>query len=50
MDQFICSVRDDQPPAVGDRDGLVSVLIGLAAQESIERGRPARVSEIAGEN
>ncbi len=50
MEEFICSVRDDQPPAVGGRDGLVSILIGLAAQESMERGLPVRVSEIAGEN
>ncbi len=50
MEEFIRSVRDDQPPAVGGWDGLVSILIGLAAQESMERGRPVRVSKIAKEN
>ncbi len=48
MEEFIRSIRDDHPPPVGGRDGLNSILIGLAARASLERGEPVRVSEFAG--
>ncbi len=48
MEEFIRSIRDDHPAPVGGQDGLNSILIGLAAQASLERGQPVRVSEFNG--
>lgn len=50
IEQFIRSIRDDTPPPVVGRDGLNAILIGLAAQASLERGAPVRVSEFAGDD
>ncbi len=36
--EFIQAIRENRPAAVSARDGLMSVLIGLAAQQSIETG------------
>jgi myo-inositol 2-dehydrogenase/D-chiro-inositol 1-dehydrogenase len=43
LDAFIASIRDDHEPPVGGRDGLMSVLIGLAAAKSMAENRPVKV-------
>lgn len=43
LEVFFASIRDDVPPPVGGRDGLMSVLVGLAASRSLEENRPVRV-------
>lgn len=45
MEEFVRAVRDDQPVSVGGQDGLVSILIGLAAQASLASGKPVRVGD-----
>lgn len=43
--EFIRSVREDRETPVGGQDGLASILIGIAANESLKRGEPVRVAE-----
>jgi myo-inositol 2-dehydrogenase/D-chiro-inositol 1-dehydrogenase len=43
LEAFVASIRDDLEPPVGGRDGLVSVLIGLAAAQSMAENRPVKV-------
>jgi len=43
LEAFINSIRDDHEPPVGGRDGLMSVLIGLAAAQSMVENRPVKV-------
>jgi myo-inositol 2-dehydrogenase/D-chiro-inositol 1-dehydrogenase len=43
---FQRAVRAGTPAAVTARDGLIAVAIGLAAQTSIEQGRPVLMSEL----
>ncbi len=43
LEAFISSIRDDRPPPVGGRDGLMSVLIGVAAGRSMAENRPVKV-------
>ena len=43
LEAFISSIRDDRPPPVGGRDGLMSVLIGIAAARSMAENRPVKV-------
>lgn len=43
---FIDSIVNDTPTAVNGNDGLQPVLIALAAQKSLEEGRPVKLSEI----
>jgi myo-inositol 2-dehydrogenase/D-chiro-inositol 1-dehydrogenase len=43
LEAFFASVRDDREPPVGGRDGLISVLIGLAAARSMAENRPVKV-------
>ncbi|HJF72987.1 oxidoreductase [Gallibacterium anatis] len=44
---FIDSIVNDTPTAVNGNDGLQPVLIALAAQKSLEEGRPVKLSEVA---
>ena len=46
MTAFIDAVRNDTEPPVGGRDGRIPVVIGLAAQRSLEEKRPVALSEI----
>jgi len=46
LEAFFASVRDDRDPPVGGRDGLMSVLIGLAAAQSMAENRPVRVEAL----
>ena len=43
LEEFFASIRDDRDPPVGGRDGLMSVLIGLAAARSMAENRPVKV-------
>jgi myo-inositol 2-dehydrogenase/D-chiro-inositol 1-dehydrogenase len=45
LEAFIASIRDDHEPPVGGRDGLMSVLIGLAAGRSMAENRPVKVEK-----
>ena len=46
LEAFFASVRDDLEPPVGGRDGLMSVLVGLAAAQSMAENRPVRVEAL----
>jgi len=43
LESFFTSIRDDHQPAASGTDGLMSVLIGLAASRSLAENRPVRV-------
>jgi len=43
LEAFLASIRDDREPPVGGSDGLMSVLVGLAATRSLAENRPVRV-------
>ena len=43
LEAFFGSVRENREPPVGGRDGLMSVLIGLAAARSMAENRPVKV-------
>jgi len=43
---FIDAIREGKPPAVTTRDGLMSVLVGLAAQQSIESGQAVEIDSL----
>ncbi|MDL2235977.1 inositol 2-dehydrogenase [Christensenellaceae bacterium OttesenSCG-928-L17] len=46
IQSFINAIINDTPTEVDVNDGLQPVLIGLAAQKSMEEGRPVKISEI----
>jgi myo-inositol 2-dehydrogenase/D-chiro-inositol 1-dehydrogenase len=43
LESFFACIREDSNPPVGGRDGLMSVLIGLAAARSLAENRPVKV-------
>lgn len=43
LEAFFACIRDDREPPVGGRDGLMSVLVGLAAAKSMAENRPVKV-------
>lgn len=43
---FIEAIREGKLPAVTTEDGLLSVIVGLAAQESIETGQPVYIKSL----
>ena len=43
LEEFFESVRENSEPPVGGRDGLMSVLIGLAAGRSLAENHPVKV-------
>ncbi|GHT72709.1 inositol 2-dehydrogenase [Bacteroidia bacterium] len=43
---FCEAVVNNKPVPVGGQDGLMSVVIGLAAKKSVAEGRPVKISEI----
>ena len=43
LEAFLASIRDDRDPPVGGRDGLMSVLVALAAARSMAENRPVKV-------
>jgi len=44
--EFINAIRECKPPAVTTRDGLMSVLVGLAGQQSIETGQAVDIDSL----
>ena len=46
MQAFVNAVRNDEPTKVSGKDGLVPVLIALAAQESLKTGKPVQVVSV----
>ncbi len=45
MKEFIRAVREDREMPVSGQDGLVSILIGIAANESLKKGEPVRIAD-----
>jgi myo-inositol 2-dehydrogenase/D-chiro-inositol 1-dehydrogenase len=43
LEAFVASIREDREPPVGGHDGLMSVLVGLAAARSMAENRPVKV-------
>jgi myo-inositol 2-dehydrogenase/D-chiro-inositol 1-dehydrogenase len=43
LEAFFDAIRDDRVPPVGGRDGLMSVLVGIAANTSLIENRPVAV-------
>ncbi len=46
--EFLSAIRNGTPPQVNARDGLLAVAMGVAAQRSIEEGRPVHLAEVLG--
>ena len=46
MQAFIDSIQKNTAPLVTGQDGLMPVLLGLAAKKSLQENRPVRVSEM----
>jgi myo-inositol 2-dehydrogenase/D-chiro-inositol 1-dehydrogenase len=44
LEAFFASIRDDREPPVGGRDGLMSVLVALAAARSMTENLPVKVA------
>ncbi len=48
MEAFVEAVREDRPVPVTGEDGLMALVMGLAACRSLEEKRPVRLAEIVG--
>ncbi len=46
MKAFVNAIREDKTTAVSGKDGLAPVLIALAAQESLKRGKPEKIDSV----
>ena len=46
MQAFVNAVRNDEPTKVSGKDGLVTVLIAMAAKESLKTGKPVQVVSV----
>ncbi len=46
MEAFVNALRDNRPAPVGGHDGLIAVIIGLAAIRSAKENRPVKLAEI----
>ena len=46
MKAFVNAIQEDKTTAVSGKDGLAPVLIALAAQESLKRGKPEKVDSV----
>ncbi len=46
MKAFVNAIREDKTTAVSGKDGLAPVLIALAAQDSLKRGKPEKVDSV----
>jgi myo-inositol 2-dehydrogenase/D-chiro-inositol 1-dehydrogenase len=44
---FVQAVREDKPTPVAGVDGLLAVIIGLAARKSYDEHRPVRLDEVS---
>jgi myo-inositol 2-dehydrogenase / D-chiro-inositol 1-dehydrogenase len=43
---FVQAVRENRPTLVAGADGLIAVVIGIAARKSYDEGRPVRMDEL----
>lgn len=48
--EFVSAIKEGKPAAVTTKDGLMSVLVGLAGQQSIATGLPVEISSLLTEN
>ena len=46
LQAFVDAVSEDNPTSVSGKDGLAPVLIALAAQESLNTGKPVKVASV----
>jgi myo-inositol 2-dehydrogenase/D-chiro-inositol 1-dehydrogenase len=46
MEAFVDAVRNHRPAPVNGNDGLMAVVIGLAAAKSVRENRPVSLAEI----
>ena len=46
LQAFVNAVIEDKPTPVSGKDGLAPVLIALAAQESLNSGKPVKVDSV----
>ncbi len=46
MEEFLECIINDTLPTVSGKDGLISVIIGMAAKKSAQENRPVKISEI----
>ena len=46
MQSFVDAIREDEPTLVSGKDGLVPVLIAMAAKESLKTGKPVQVVSV----
>jgi len=46
LEAFFSSIREDKPPPVGGADGLMALLVALAAKQSLLENRPVRVEPL----
>jgi myo-inositol 2-dehydrogenase/D-chiro-inositol 1-dehydrogenase len=46
MEAFVDAVRNHLPAPVNGNDGLMAVVIGLAAAKSVRENRPVSLTEI----
>ncbi len=46
LQQFVACIHNGTTPSVGGTDGLMAVVLGLAAKKSLQENRPVKVSEI----
>ena len=46
MQAFLDAIREDKPTLVSGKDGLVPVLIAMAAKESLKTGKPVQVVSV----
>jgi len=46
MQAFVDAVRENKTTPVSGKDGLVPVLIALAAKESLKTGKPVQVVSV----
>jgi myo-inositol 2-dehydrogenase/D-chiro-inositol 1-dehydrogenase len=47
LEAFFASIREDTQPPAGGNDGLMALLVGLAAKQSLFENRRVRVEELA---
>jgi len=47
LEAFFASIREDKEPPAGGNDGLMALLVVLAAQQSLLENRPVRVEKPA---
>jgi myo-inositol 2-dehydrogenase / D-chiro-inositol 1-dehydrogenase len=47
LEAFFSSIREDTQPPAGGEDGLMALLVGLAAKQSLLENRPVQVGKLA---